>query len=295
MKYQYYPGCCMDNSSPHYETSTLGVAKVLGLELDEIEDWNCCGATSLFSFGELVPYTVAGRNLAIAERKPEELVACCSACYLTLSKTNKVLNEEPALKEKFDNVLAQAGLEYHGTAKVRHLLDVLVNDIGLSQIAAHVKNPLTGLKVAPYYGCQIVRPITAFDDPEFPVTMDHLLSALGADVTDFPYKTKCCGGAMLILDEDAVLDLSYKIIACAVDRGAEIIATPCPMCMVNLEALQKKMNQKYGKNYEIPVVFFTQLMALAFGLPESDTGFSKGMIPHEKVLNKYMKEVSMHA
>ncbi|HUX06105.1 MAG TPA: CoB--CoM heterodisulfide reductase iron-sulfur subunit B family protein [Acidobacteriota bacterium] len=279
MKYTYYPGCSGEHSSKMYDTSTRAVFDALGAELIDLDDWNCCGATSYMSVEEVLSFAISGRNLALAEKEGRDLITPCSGCYVTLNKTHHYYNEYPELREKLDEVLASVGLEYKGKQGVRHVLDPLVNDIGFEAIAARVKSPLKGLKVAPYYGCQIVRPFTDFDDPDDPQLMDELLKTLGATVVPYEFKTRCCGGAQMGTNQDLALEMVRMLLSCAEANGADMICTTCPLCQMNLEAFQKDINKRFGLKVSIPIVYFTQLTAAAFGLPENTILAKKHIVP----------------
>jgi heterodisulfide reductase subunit B len=223
--YAYYPGCSAEATGVGLGVSALAIAKALDMELIELDDWTCCGTTAYGSLDESEAIVVAARNLALAEKTGLHLVTPCSNCFLTLSKANERLNEQPKLMAQVNEALAVANLEYHGGVRVRHLTEVLVNDIGLEAISTKVKRPLNGLKVAPYYGCQLVRPDYGFDDPEFPHSLDRLVESLGATVVLFPLKSHCCGGSLIISEEDLALDLMRKLLANAVENGAECMPT----------------------------------------------------------------------
>jgi len=279
MKYSYFPGCSLKGTGRAYEESLLPVFAALGVELEELDDWNCCGATAYMAVDEVKACVMASRNLAIAEKTGNrELMAPCSACYLVLNKTKHYLHESPAVYEVVQKALKQGNLSYSGNVPVRHPLDVLVNDIGLDEIKKRVKNPLQGLKVAPYYGCQIVRPYSTFDDQYNPTTMDRLLAALGATVVPFPLKTRCCGGSLTGTLPEPGLLCSYILLKEAIKRGADVIATVCPLCQFNLDGYHDKIEAKW-ESVRIPTVYFTQLLGLAFGLSARQLGLHRGFIP----------------
>ena len=216
------------------------------------------------------------------------MVTPCSACYVVLNHTNAYLKEYPQFRAKVDEALAAGGLEYHGTVKVRHLLDVITSDIDADIIASRVKRPLSGLKVAPYYGCQVVRPVFGFDHPESPQSLDKLIATLGAEPTPFPLKARCCGGSLIISEENLVLGLIRKLLDSARSNGAECLVTVCPLCQTNLDAYQSRVNRKFKTDFKLPVLFFTQLMGIAFGLEERDLGLKTSIVPTAKVLAKYI-------
>ena len=301
MKYSYFPGCSLKGTGRAYEESLLPVMKELGAELEELDDWNCCGATAFMAVDEVKACVMASRNLAIAEKSGhKELLAPCSACYTVLNKTKHYLHESPAVEAVIQTALKQANLTYGGNVPVRHPLDVLVNNIGLDEIKKHVKRPLKGIKVAPYYGCQIVRPYSTFDDQYNPTSMDRLLEAIGCTIVPYPLKTRCCGGSLTgTLPEPGVL-CSYILLKEAVKRGANVIATVCPLCQFNLDCYRDKMAAKWGHetipdpnnpearipvgpHLNLPVVYFTQLMGLAFGLSEKELGLHRGFAPMPKL------------
>jgi heterodisulfide reductase subunit B len=263
------------------------VSKALDVDLTELEDWNCCGSTPSGSVDELGAYCMAARDLALAEKRGLDMVTPCSACHVIFNRTNTYFNGYPHLKAKVNEALAAGGLEYRGTLKVRHLLDVLTTDVGYDAIASRVKKPLSELKVAPYYGCQVVRPNFGFDNPESPQSLDKLVASLGAVPTPFPLKARCCGGSLIISEEDVALDLMHKLLISASSNGAECLVTVCPLCQTNLDAYQSRVNQKFKTSYKMPVLFFTQLMGIAFGLGEKELGLKNSIVSPEKILVKY--------
>lgn len=297
MRYGYYPGCSLERNAGAYHTSLMAVAAQLGVEFAEVDDWNCCGATEFIAVNRLRAYALVSRNLALAARQTTgsngatqgQLVAPCSACYLNLSKVEHYLSESPALASDVNNALAAGGLSYEpGSVRVRHLLDVLVNDVGYEKVAARVRRPLHGLRVAPYYGCLVVRPgfQGRFDDPEYPTSLDRLMRTLGATVVDFPLKAHCCGGHMTQISRDVALELIRRLLKNAADYQADMIVTLCPMCQLNLDAFQESVNGLFGTEYRIPILFFTQLMGLAFGLSPAAVGIGKEFIDARPALAK---------
>jgi len=288
--YAYYPGCSLEMAASPYDKSVREVFKALGINLHEIEDWNCCGATMYMSVNNTVAYSISARNLAIAQKMGMDVCAPCSSCYTILRKTNRYIDWDPIERERINQALSAANLTYDKPVDVRHPLDILVNEIGLDTIRAKIVNSLAGLKVAPYYGCQIVRPYGYFDDVDDPVTMDKLLQALGAEVTHFPGKVRCCGGMLMTTEEDIALKLNLGLLQAAIDNGAEMIATACPLCQMNLEAYQDKINRTFGRNFNIPIVYFTHLVGVALDVPPSKMGLDKLLVSPDKLLAR-AKEV----
>ena len=288
--YAYYPGCSLETAASPYDKSVREVFKALGINLHEIEDWNCCGATMYMSVNNTVAYSISARNLALAQKMGMDVCAPCSSCFTILQKTNRYIDWDPKEREKINQALAAANLVYDKPVAVRHPLDILVNEIGLDTIKAKVVNSLAGLKVAPYYGCQIVRPYGYFDDVDDPVTMNKLLQALGAEVTHYPGKVRCCGGMLMTTEENIALKLNLGLLQAAVDNGAEMIATACPLCQMNLEAYQNKINQAFGKNFNVPIVYFTHLVGVALGMSPAKMGLDKLLVSPDKLLAR-AKEV----
>lgn len=297
MKYAYYPGCSLERNASAYHQSAMAVAEPLDLEFLEIEDWNCCGATEYHSLNLIPAYALTARNLALAARQPgngHQLTAPCSLCALNMSKTDRYMAESPELAQKINTALAAGGLSYTpGSLKVRHLLDVVVNDVGFSAIAAKVTKPLKGLRVAPYYGCLIVRPGYGgeFDDPEQPVLLDKLMKVLGAEVVDFPVKAQCCGGHMTQISEPVALDMIRRLLKNADEYEADVIVTLCPMCQLNLDAYQDNVNKFFKTKFNIPVLYFTQMMGLAFGMKPVELGIGKEFVDARPALAKIGAEL----
>lgn len=297
MKYGYFPGCSLEKNAASYHISAMAATKPFGVEFAELDDWNCCGATEYVSLNLMASYALIARNLAIAAQQNDtgnQLVAPCSACYLNLSKTEKYLTESPSLAEKVNSALNAGGLSYKpGKMRVRHLLDIVVNDIGYDAVASKVTKPLHGLRVAPYYGCMIVRPSLpeVFDDPEYPTTLDKLMSVLGATVVDYPVKAHCCGGHMTQISQSTGLEMCRQLLQNAVDNGADAIVTLCPMCQLNLDAYQPDVNKFFNTKYNIPILYFTQVMGLALGIDSHDLGFGKEFIDARPALSKIGVEV----
>lgn len=279
MKFAYFPGCSLKGLGRAYEESLLPVMKHLGVELEELDDWNCCGATAYMAVDEAKACVLAARNLALAEKSGlDQLLAPCAACYLVLNKTKHYFQEYPAMKQTMDRALSVVGLQYSGGTPVRHPLDVLLNDVGLEAIKQRVVRPLKGLKVATYYGCQIVRPYATFDDQYNPTAMDRLVEALGATVVRYPLKTKCCGGSLTGTVPEAGIRMVYILLHEAKKRGADCLATVCPLCQFNLDAYHAQVKSEYGP-VNVPTVYFTQLMGLAFGLSGKELGLRRAAVP----------------
>ncbi len=265
MKYAYYPGCSLQESAHEFDVSVRAVMDRLGVELVEIPDWTCCGASAAEPVSELMNYALPARNLALAEKELAglDVLAPCSACYLNLLKVNREVVGNKALHGRVNEALDACGLAYDGKVRVRHILDILVNDIGLEAVGGKVGADLNGMRVAPYYGCQILRPYEVFDDPRKPVTMDSVLTAMGAQPHPWDMGARCCGASLMVTHPEVAMHSVEAILTAA--EGADAIATVCPLCQMNLEAYQ---HDAAAGGHHVPVLYLTQLMALAFGLEE---------------------------
>jgi heterodisulfide reductase subunit B len=291
--YSYYPGCSLERNAAAYHDSLMAVAEALDLHFEEVEDWNCCGATEYITIDLLPAYALVSRNLALAAKRCNgssyPLVAPCSACFLNLKKTDHYMVESPDLSRQVNQALAAGGLYYEpGSVQVKHLLETIVEDVGFEKVGRAVKRPLYNLKVAPYYGCLIVRPALGdkFDDAEQPTSMDTLMRTIGAEVVDFPAKAQCCGGHMTQISEEVALQLIHSLLKNAVDHGADVIVTICPMCQLNLDAYQDAVNQYFGTDFNIPILYFTQLLGLSFGFGETTLGIGKEMVAARPALSR---------
>jgi len=288
MRYAYYPGCSLQATGRAYDESTRAIAEALEIELEELEDWNCCGATTYMSVRELLSVSISARNLSLAQRQGLDIVAPCSACFTVLRKTDHYLQDMPMLRQRVGQVLEAVDLSYDpGSVRVLHLLEVVLANGGLEQLRGLVVNPLTGLKVAPYYGCQIVRPKADFDHPEFPTALDHVIAALGAEPVYYPVKTRCCGASLVASNERAAYRLCKNLLLCAQQNQADCIVTLCPLCHMNLDSFQDNVNAIYGTRFRIPVLYFTQLMGLAMGLPEDALGIGREIVSAHKLLARF--------
>jgi heterodisulfide reductase subunit B len=277
MEYAYYPGCSLEATGRPYDVSLRRVFDKLGIGLKEIDDWNCCGATSYISMNKLEAYSLTARNLAAADKMGKDICAPCSSCYTILSKVNRHMRWDEHHRDRINEVLGAAGLNYSAKRDVLHPLNILVSFYGLERIAEKVVRPLKGVRVAPYYGCQIVRPTGRFDDVEDPQHLDRLFRAVGATVVPYPGKVRCCGGMLMTTFEDVALKMNRDLLAGAVQNGADVIVTTCPMCQMNLEAYQDRISEVFNEEYHVPIVYFTQLLGVALG-----------MTPQELLLDRLM-------
>jgi len=285
--YSYYPGCSAEATASPLGISVPPVAKALDMELAELEDWNCCGSTPYHSTYKLEAGAMAARNLALAEKTGLDLVTPCSNCYVVLASVNTHLKELPDFREKVNEALAAADLTYGGGVKVRHLVEVLYTDITPEVIASKVTKPLKGLKVAAYYGCQLVRP-DGFDDPESPHSLDEMVTSLGAEAVPWELKARCCGSSLIMPEPDVALGLINKLLKNAQEHGAQCLITPCPLCQINLDAYQSQVNSKFNTSYNLPVLFVTQLIGIALGIPAKELALEKNIVSPMRVLAPYL-------
>lgn len=285
--YAYYPGCSLEAMAASYHVSALETARKLGIELKEVEDWNCCGATPYSHIDELLADALCARNLAIAERDNLDLVAPCSGCYKNMYFANVHLQKDPDLADHINYALEEDDLHYSGTIAVHHLMEVFVNEVGLDAIRQAVSTPLSGLRVAPYYGCQILRPRKEGDsveDVEGPRFFEDLLSAIGAVPINYPARLRCCGGSLVATNRKAALGMLHELLQSAIDGGADVIATACPLCQINLECYQREVSREYGKKFAVPILYFTQLLGLALGIDPKRLKIGTELVPATPVL-----------
>ncbi|OGP62884.1 MAG: disulfide reductase [Deltaproteobacteria bacterium RBG_13_49_15] len=268
MKYQYYPGCSLEGTALEYNVSTRALMESMGVELLEIKDWTCCGASAADSASYFLSLALPARNLAIAEKTEDvtDILVPCSACYLNLKKVEEKTKNNPELLGELNSILGPDQLELKGRMHVRHLLDVITTDLGPDTIHKYLKRELTGLKIAPYYGCQCLRPYPVFDDPELPRSMEPLITAVGAQIHPWNMGGKCCGASHVNTKPDVGLELVGGILQDA--KGADAIITICPMCQMNLEAYQKKISRKQNINLSMTILYLPQLIGFALGLSQ---------------------------
>ncbi|MDH4226630.1 MAG: CoB--CoM heterodisulfide reductase iron-sulfur subunit B family protein [Deltaproteobacteria bacterium] len=269
MKIPYYPGCTLNTVAKGFDLSAKESSRALGFELEELRQWNCCGATFPLTPDNVMALTAPAKVLSLARKAGEKVTTLCSVCYNVLKRTNHALKGD---KEKRSVVNGFIEEEYDASLNIVHYLEVLRDDVGFDKVKAAVKRPLKGIKAAAYYGCMLLRPAkeVGIDNHEAPVIIENLMKALGAEPIDFPNKIECCGAHLAMDRADVVEKLSGSVIESAVGMGAEMIVTSCPLCQYNLETAQAK---SVGKT--VPVVYFTQLLGLALGQDEKMLEFEK--------------------
>jgi len=270
MKYLYYPGCSLEGTALEYNTSTQAFMQELGAELVELKDWTCCGASAAEATSYLLSLALPACILAMAEQVngSGEMLVPCSACYLNLKKVEEKSRKDPELLDKINTILEEQKLHLHGQIRVRHLLDVVARDVGPAMILTRVKNTFSGLSIAPYYGCQCLRPYSIFDDPEEPRSMEPVIEAVGAKIHPWNMGGRCCGASHMTTKPEVALELVAAILKAA--RGADAIVTVCPMCQMNLEAYQKKISGMCNEDLSMTILYLPQFLGLALGLSEKD-------------------------
>lgn len=272
MNYLYYPGCSLTASAREYDLATRAIMSGMDAALTEIDAWTCCGASAAAPISHLLSLSLGARNLALAERMAPEgqIMVPCSACYLNLKNAQEVLRNDSVGRERVNEVLSAVELTASGSVRVRHLLDVLSVDLGAARLTERISRPLTGLTVAPYYGCQCLRPYVEFDDPERPVSMRPLIEAIGAEVLEWEMGARCCGAALVSTQPDTGLKRVAAILKAA--KGADLIVTVCPMCQMNLDAWQSRASHMAAEDLSITVLYLPQLLGLAMGLNADEIG-----------------------
>ena len=277
MKYSYYPGCAQHGTAVDYRMSVKAVFSRLDIELEEIKNWNCCGA--LHVDDRTTRVALSARTLAAA--KGLDIATPCNLCYSNLMRANTAL-VDGVLKNMVNEALVA---KYDGNTKPKHLLEVVARDLGFTKLAQKVTNPLK-IKAVPYYGCLLTRPENKFDSPENPKSLDNLIAALGAEPVRYYYKTKCCGGPILITDEGLALDLARDLLVMAKDTGADCIVVTCPMCHLQLDAKQKAVESRFNIKIDMPIIYFTQLIGLAMGISPEELGLDKHLVSTDKLIAK---------
>ncbi|MGD8702749.1 MAG: CoB--CoM heterodisulfide reductase iron-sulfur subunit B family protein [Desulfosarcina sp.] len=287
MNYLYYPGCSLTASAREYDLATRTLITAVGGNLTEIDDWTCCGASAAAPISQLLSLSLSARNLALAEQQAvdSQIMVPCSACYLNLKRAQEALRSNTDIRLKINQALEAVSLSASGSLPVRHLLDVLSSDMGPRQLTRLVKRSLSGLTVAPYYGCQCVRPYVEFDDPEFPTTMEPLIEATGAAVHNWEMGARCCGASLVSTQPEAGLKRVGAILKAA--KGADLIVTVCPMCQMNLEAWQHQASRTAGLDLSVSVLYLPQLLGLSVGLDPQALGLNLNLA----VLNRFYEKI----
>jgi len=280
MDVSYYPGCSLESSAIEYRDSLEAVSRALGIELQELPDWSCCGSSSAHVTDDSLAMGLSARNLEIADKIGLDLVVPCAACFQRLKVAHKELLAGKGTGEISHN--------YKGNYSIKHLADFIWDDVGEKAISAKVTKSLKDLKPVCYYGCLTVRPpeVTDARNPEDPQAMDNIMKCLGADVKNWSYKTDCCGGSLVLTRPDIAGKLTQKLLDMAEESGADCIVTGCPMCFSNLDSQQKEISKNSGKKYKTPIFYISELMGLAFGEPSARKWFARHLMDPRKLLRQ---------
>ena len=275
MKVTYYPGCTLKANAKNFEDSALYALKQLGIEVEELSRWNCCGTVFSLATDDLIHHMAPIRNLIrVKESGSDRVMTLCAMCYNTLKRANERMKADPESLEKINKVMYKEEIDYEGNVEILHLLELIRDEIKFENLTNKVVKPLKNLKVACYYGCMLVRPREiGFDDVENPTVLENLISALGGDPVDFPYKTECCGAYQTVDKPDIIAERTNQIIGSAVSRGAEVMVVSCPLCAFNLDHRQKQTVKIYQDFKGLPILYFTQLLAIALNCTEDTLKF----------------------
>ncbi len=283
MKYAYYPGCSAESTAREQDMSVRAVSDALGIELVDIDGWTCCGSTPAHHTDAALSVALPAANLIRAQEAGFAMVVSCAACYNRMKTANHAIRTNPRVREEVCDLLKE---EYDGGVEVLHFVEVLRKDVGLKNLRSSFVRTLDGLNVASYYGCLLVRPhgVMQFDDPENPSGIDDLVEAMGGETVEWSDKTECCGGGMTLARTDIVVGLTGSILESAKLAGADCIAVACPMCQVNLDLRQADVNRERGRNYDIPVLYLTQLLGVCLGIEPRRLGLGKNIVSPDKIL-----------
>ncbi|MDA8188363.1 MAG: CoB--CoM heterodisulfide reductase iron-sulfur subunit B family protein [Dehalococcoidales bacterium] len=293
MRYAYFTGCVADKSASELDYSTRKVCEKLGIKLEKMESASCCGAGDIDEVNLDLSRALNGRTLAIAERDGLDVLTICNVCTLTLRKVNQNLKENPEALEKTNQVLAEIGMKYSGGVEVTHFLWVLMREFGVDRLKGYVQRPLAGLRVAPFYGCQILRPESrlGFEDPNNPKSLETIITALGGTPVDYAGKTKCCAFLISLAREKTASKVLGQQLWGAKTEMADCIVTPCPLCHLSLDAFQGMAEKELGRSIRLPILHLPQLIGLAIGLQPSELKLSRHVVGVDGVLAKIPSRV----
>jgi succinate dehydrogenase / fumarate reductase cytochrome b subunit len=291
LRYAFFPGCTLESAAAELKTATVKTCAALGIQIEEIDGWSCCGASQVQDIDEYFGYLVNARNIALAEKAGySSILTVCNTCTMVLRKTKKALDEDPELKAKVNADLAQVGLEYHGTCDVTHYLWVLVRDYGLDNLTKRVTKPLTGLHVANFYGCHILMPpdVMGFEDDRNPHSMEDVVTALGAENVDYEQRLACCGFHSIYPAERESLTSGGVSCLTARAAGADCIVTPCPLCHFSLDLYQADAQKCFDEDIRMPILHLPQLVGLALGLTPADLEITHHAVNATQMLNRVL-------
>jgi heterodisulfide reductase subunit B len=287
-RYAIFLGCTIPARQPNYELSARKTLEKLGVELVDLENFTCCCPPPIQSINLESAQAIAAYNICLAEEAGLNIVALCNGCFESLAMANAALKNEKDLKANVNQVLAKVGKEFKGTIEVKHFLQVLMDEVGLEKIKENVVKPLSNLKVAPFYGCHSIRPskLLKLDDPERPQIFEKLLEAIGAESVEYRNKLKCCGGLLKGISDDTALTLAREKLVNTTKAGADCISTLCPFCFVALDIGQLQVKTKFNEVYDMPILHYSELIALALGVDPEELALRSHKVKTEKVIEK---------
>jgi heterodisulfide reductase subunit B len=285
MRVSYFPGCTLNTTGKGFDNAVRAATAAVGLELVELPEWNCCGATYPLIIDNMLELAAPAHILVAAQAEGDTVTTACTTCYNVLKRTNRFIREHQEERDRL-NIFIEA--EYEGEVEVKDIVHLLRDDVGFNSVRDQVRKPLKGLKVASYYGCMVLRPPdeVAYDDPDHPQALDDLMAALGATPVDFAHKNECCGAYLAVRAPEVTREMVYTILSSAQSAGAEALATNCPLCQFNLDKQQAEMRKMYAGYQPIPIFYFSQLMGLALGLDASDYGWDRHYVDARPLLSE---------
>src|SRR6058998_516705 len=287
LKYALYPGCAAKGATPELYQSTMAIIGRLGIEVVELTAASCCGAGVVAEADPDVALALNARTFAQAEELGLDVMTICGTCQGVMGAANKRLKTEPGLLERINQVLTRDGITYRGTIQVKHLLWIVVREVGLHRLAEQIRIPMSDFRIAPFYGCYILRPSwdLGFDDPENPTSLEKVIRAVGAEPVDYGGKIKCCGFPIILEKEDIALAMNGTNLKEAKDAGADAMVTPCPLCHMSLDIYQERAARKVETNLNLPVLHLPQMLGLAMGVQAKDLGVERHLVPVDSILH----------
>jgi succinate dehydrogenase / fumarate reductase cytochrome b subunit len=292
LRYALYPGCAAKGATPELYESTMAIIGRLGIEVVELAAASCCGAGVVTEADPDIALALNARTFAQAEQLGLDVMTICGTCQGVMGSANKRLKTEPGLLERINKVLDREGITYHGRVQVKHLLWIVVREVGLHRLREEVKIPLAEFRIAPFYGCYILRPSwdLGFDDPENPTSLEKVIQAVGGEAVAYAGRTKCCGFPIILEKEAIAMAMAGKNMKEAVDGGADFMVTPCPLCHMSLDIYQERAGQAVNRKLDLPILHLPQLLGLAMGIPARELGVSRHIVPVDAIVRKVEKQ-----
>jgi succinate dehydrogenase / fumarate reductase cytochrome b subunit len=286
LKYALYPGCAAQGATPELYQSTMAIIGRLGLDVVELKAAACCGAGVVTEAEPDVALAINARTFAQAEQLGLDVMTICGTCQGVMGSANKRLKEDAGLLERVNGMLGREGLRYEGRVQVKHLLWIVVREVGLSRLREQVKVPLTELRIAPFYGCYILRPSwdLGFDDPENPTSLEKVIVALGGEAVAYAGRTKCCGFPIILEKESIAMAMNGNNLKEAKEKGADAMVTPCPLCHMSMDIYQERAGKAVNARLDVPVLHLPQLIGLAMGIPAKELGFARHIVPVDSIV-----------